>query len=149
MNYNAVPILMAEDDAMDRMLTKEALEESRLANPIYFVEDGEQLMRYLRREPPYTDPTEYPYPGVILLDLNMPKMDGRACLRAIRKDPNLKHLPVIVMTTSTQEEEVFRSYGLGANSFICKPIEFEKLVDVMRSFGKYWFTIVDLPHEPE
>ncbi|WP_303285333.1 response regulator [Marinobacter sp. SS8-8] len=147
MSARPIPILMAEDDAMDRLLTEEALREGRLNNPLSFVEDGVQLMAYLRNQPPFEDAATYPEPGIILLDLNMPKKDGRTCLEEIQQDPALKHIPVVVMTTSTQEEEVFRSYDLGANSFICKPVDFDKLVSLMKTFNNYWFSIVELPRE--
>jgi two-component system response regulator len=140
-----IPILMAEDDPQDRLLTEEAFRESRLANPLYFVEDGEQLMDYLQRRGRYTDTALYPFPGVVLLDLNMPRKDGRVCLAEIKNSPALKHLPVVVLTTSSQEEEIVRSYDLGANSFVSKPVDFDKLVAIMQTFGRYWFSIVELP----
>ncbi|MDX1457062.1 MAG: response regulator [Marinobacter sp.] len=143
---NDVPILMAEDDALDRILTEEAFRESGLRNPLYFVEDGEELMAYLRRQPPYDDEQRYPMPGIILLDLNMPRLDGRGCLRAIRKDPNLNHLPVVVLTTSTEQAEVVRSYDLGANSFMSKSVDFEAFVRQIRAFGEYWCSVVELPN---
>mgnify|MGYP006276318705 CR=1 FL=1 len=146
MEPRLIPILMAEDDAEDQLLAREALREARLMNPLYCVDDGEQLMRYLRREPPYDNGEGWPYPGVVLLDLNMPRKDGRTCLSEIKRDPNLKHLPVIVLTTSQEEEEVLRSYDLGANSYITKPVDFNQLVRIMSSLGKYWFSIVELPN---
>ncbi|SDW98877.1 response regulator [Marinobacter mobilis] len=142
---NPFPILLAEDDAMDRILTEEAFRESRLTNPLFFVNDGEELMGYLRRQPPYDDVCQYPMPGIILLDLNMPRMDGRACLREIRGDPELNHLPIVVLTTSTEQEEVVRSYNLGANSFMSKSIDFEAFVSQIKAFGDYWCSIVELP----
>ncbi|MDP4548097.1 response regulator [Marinobacter sp. MDS2] len=140
-----VPILMADDDPLDQLLTKEAFEEAKAVNPLYFVENGVALMRYLRREPPYSNEVEYPMPGLILLDLNMPKMDGRECLAEIRQDPSLRFLPVIVMTTSNREEEVLNSYQLGANSYIAKPVDFEKLVAQVKAFNAYWCSVVELP----
>ncbi|MFC1671889.1 response regulator [Planctomycetota bacterium] len=134
----AIRILMAEDDPDDRMLARDALEEARLVNHIDFVEDGEELMAYLREEPP---------PGLILLDLNMPKKDGREALAEIKADPNLRHIPVVVLTTSKEEEDVARTYDLGVNSFIVKPVTFESLVDIMKAIAKYWFEIVRLPSE--
>lgn len=139
-----VPILMADDDEDDRLLTKEALEESKLTNPIYFVRDGQELLDYLNREAPYTDDTAYPMPGLILLDLNMPRLDGKKALKIIKGDAKLKHIPVVVMTTSNQDVEALKSYELGANSYIVKPIKFEKLVDVLQVLGNYWFSIVKL-----
>lgn len=140
---------MAEDDPEDRLLTREAFVEGRLANPLYFVEDGEQLMRYLRREGPYADDDQYPYPGVVLLDLNMPRKDGRTCLAEIKQDAELRLLPVVVLTTSSEDEEVVRSYDLGANSFLSKPVDFDKLVAIIQTFGRYWFSIVELPDANE
>lgn len=140
-----VVILMADDDADDRLLTQEALEESRLANDLYFVRDGKELLQYLRREGEYADPATSPRPGVILLDLNMPRLDGRKALEVIKADPGLRRIPVVVMTTSKADEDILRSYDLGANSYITKPVTFEGLVDVMRALGRYWVEIVELP----
>ncbi|KEF30188.1 Two-component system response regulator [Marinobacter nitratireducens] len=140
-----VPILMADDDPLDQLLTKEAFQEAKSLNPIYFVSNGVELMQYLRREPPYNDETAYPWPGLVLLDLNMPKMGGRECLEQIRKDPELQHLPVVIMTTSNREEEIFKSYDLGANSYITKPVDFEKLVAQVGALSAYWCSIVELP----
>lgn len=142
-----VIILMADDDAEDRMFTQKALTESRLANDLKCVEDGEELLDYLRRHGGYADPEQSPRPHVILLDLNMPRMSGREALEEIKKDPTLCHIPVVVLTTSEEEEDVIRSYELGANSFITKPVTFDGLVQVMRSLGNYWFEIVRLPQD--
>ena len=142
-----VIILMADDDAEDRMLTQKALAESRLANELRCVEDGEELLDYLRRAGEYADAARSPRPHVILLDLNMPRMGGREALEQIKADPALRQIPVVVLTTSEEEEDVFRSYELGANSFITKPVTFEGLVGVMRGLGNYWFEIVRLPEE--
>lgn len=145
----SIVILMADDDPDDRELAQAALRESRLANELHFVEDGEQLLAYLRNQPPYEDAARHPQPGLILLDLNMPKMDGREALAAIKGDPGLRHLPVVVLTTSRAEEDILRSYDLGVNSFISKPVTFDGLVQVMRVLGRYWFEIVELPnHKP-
>jgi two-component system response regulator len=147
MNEPSTPIviLMADDDPDDRELAEAALQESRLANQLHFVEDGEQLMAYLRNQPPYEDKAAHPRPGLILLDLNMPRKDGREALAEIKADPRLRPIPVIVLTTSRAEEDVFRSYDLGVNSFISKPVTFDGLVQVMRVLGRYWFEIVELP----
>jgi CheY-like chemotaxis protein len=136
---------MADDDADDRMLTRDALEESRVMNDLYFVEDGEELMDYLNRRGKYADPAPAPRPGLILLDLNMPRKDGREALREIKADPNLRRIPIVIMTTSKAEEDVYRSYDLGANSFITKPVTFERLVELMRTLGQYWIEFVELP----
>ena len=146
-----ITILLADDDADDRMLAKEALLESRLANSLYFVEDGEELMDYLyhrgkyERRPEGTNPS--PRPGLILLDLNMPKKDGREALKEIKSDPSLRQIPVVVLTTSKAEEDIYRTYDLGVNSFITKPVMFESLVEIMKNLGNYWFAIVELPSE--
>ena len=142
-----VIILMADDDEDDCMLAREALAESRLANALYLVRDGEELMDYLHQRGKYIDRNLAPRPGLILLDLNMPKKDGREALREIKTDPQLKHIPIVVLTTSKAEEDIYRSYELGANSYITKPVTFASLVEVMRTIGKYWFEIVELPLE--
>jgi len=141
----AITILMAEDDPDDRLLAAEALRESRVANDLRFVEDGEQLLDYLRRRGRWAHPAEAPRPGLVLLDLNMPRMDGREALAQIKADPGLRRIPVVVLTTSRAEADVARSYDLGANSFITKPVTFAGLVEVMHTFSRYWFEIVDLP----
>jgi CheY-like chemotaxis protein len=141
----SVVILMADDDADDREMAKAALAESRLANDLRFVSDGVLLMDYLRGRGAYTEPGSAPRPGVILLDLNMPRKDGREALREIKADPDLRTIPVVVLTTSKAEEDIARSYDLGANSFITKPVTFEGLVEVVRTLGRYWFEIVELP----
>ena len=140
-----VTILMADDDEDDCMLAREALAESRLANDLHFVQDGEELMDYLYRRGKYAQESNSPRPGLILLDLNMPRKDGREALRAIKVDPNLRQIPVVVLTTSKAEEDIYLSYELGANSFITKPVTFASLVEVMKTIGKYWFEIVELP----
>lgn len=142
---NSITILMADDDDEDRMLTKEAWEESRLANDLRFVEDGEELMEYLEHRGKYTDPKDSPRPGLILLDLNMPRKDGREALRDIKASAELKRIPIVVMTTSRAEEDVLRSYDVGASSYIAKPVTFDGLVKVVRQLGSYWFNIVELP----
>jgi CheY-like chemotaxis protein len=140
-----IVILMADDDPDDRLLTQEAIEESRLINRLQFVEDGEHLLDYLFRRGPYTDETKYPMPDLILLDLNMPRLDGREALAIIKNDAKLRKIPVVILTTSKAEEDILRTYQLGANSYITKPVTFEGLVDVAKSIGRYWFTIVRLP----
>ena len=144
-----IAILMAEDDPEDVMLVRDALAEARLSNDLRCVSDGEELMDYLKRRGKYADPQASPRPGIILLDLNMPKKDGRETLKEIKDDPTLRTIPVIVLTTSHAEEDIVRSYGLGANSFITKPVTFEKLVDIVKFVGRYWFEIVALPSEGE
>ena len=140
-----ITILVADDDADDRLMAQEALEECRLANQVRFVENGVELLSYLRREGKYADPKVAPSPGLILLDLNMPKMDGREALREIKADPTLRRIPIVVMTTSKAEEDIYRTYDLGVSSYVTKPVSFEGLVEVMKAIGQYWFSIVMLP----
>lgn len=142
---STVPILIVDDDLEDCEMIREALLESRLANEIQFVHDGEMLMKSLHEKYKNSSSSENLLPGLILLDLNMPKMDGREVLKEIKKYTYLHHIPVIVLTTSQAEEDIARSYNLGANSFITKPVEFHTLVEVMKEVGKYWFEIVELP----
>jgi len=144
-----ITILMADDDPDDRQLTKEALEEGRLINDIRFVENGEELMDYLHKRAKYAPPVEAPRPGLILLDLNMPRKDGRTVLKEIKGDPALRTIPVVVLTTSKADEDVYRSYDLGVNSYIVKPVTFEALVDILQTLEKYWFEIVELPPSQE
>lgn len=141
----SVIILMAEDDPDDRFLAQEALEEARLVNELRFVHDGEALMDYLHRRGAYAEPGAAPRPGLILLDLNMPRKDGREALEEIKADSDLRRIPVVVLTTSKAEEDVVRSYDLGVNAYITKPVTFESLVQVMKALGKFWFEIVQLP----
>jgi CheY-like chemotaxis protein len=140
-----VLILMADDDADDRLLAADALAEARLNNELRFVEDGEELMDYLNRRGRWSAPGAAPRPGLILLDLNMPRKDGREALREIKAHPELRRIPVVVLTTSRAEEDVLRSYDLGASSFISKPVTFEGLVAAMKALGRYYIEIVELP----
>ena len=140
-----VTILMADDDPDDRELTREAFVESRIVNDLRFVEDGEELLDYLNRRGKYTDPESSPRPGLILLDLNMPRMDGREALRAIKADPKFRPIRVVIMTTSKAEEDILRAYDLSAASYITKPVTFDGLIDVIKTLGKYWLEIVELP----
>jgi CheY-like chemotaxis protein len=140
-----ITILIADDDDDDRVLARDALNESRLANDLRFVCDGEELIEYLRRTGKYTDAQTSPRPGLILLDLNMPRMDGREALREIKADPDLRSIPVVVLTTSKAEEDIYKTYDLGVNSFISKPVTFEGLVAIMHGLRRYWFEIVELP----
>ncbi len=139
-----ITIMMADDDPEDRMLVKDAFEESRLTNDLRFVEDGEELMDYLYHRGKYSDPNISPRPGIILLDLNMPRKDGRETLKEIKTSPELRRIPVVVLTTSKAEEDIYRSYDLGVNSYITKPVTFESLVDVIKDLTRYWFEIVEL-----
>jgi CheY-like chemotaxis protein len=140
-----ISILLADDDDEDLQLTLEALRESRLGNDMRITRDGEELMDYLQRRGKYSDPSDAPTPGLILLDLNMPKKDGREALAEIKSDPTLRKIPVIVLTTSKAEEDIFRTYDLGVNSFITKPVTFAGLAEAMKVIAQYWFEIVELP----
>jgi CheY-like chemotaxis protein len=140
-----ITILVADDDREDCMLIEEAMQESRLVNRLQFVHDGEELMDYLRHAGEFADRETSPRPGIILLDLNMPRKDGREALRDIKADPCLHKIPVVVLTTSQAEEDICRSYDLGVNSYITKPVTFASMVDLMKLLGKYWFEIVELP----
>jgi CheY-like chemotaxis protein len=137
---------MADDDEEDRELTRDALQDSRLAKQMRFVVDGQELIDYLRRQGRYAERLrDAPRPGIILLDLNMPRMDGREALAEIKSDQSLRAIPIVVLTTSKDQEDVTRTYALGANSFISKPVTHTGLVDVMRSLTKYWLEVVELP----
>jgi two-component system response regulator len=142
-----IRILVADDDADDRMMIKDAFEESRLGNPVDFVQDGVELMDYLNRKGQYAHLADQPYPGFILLDLNMPRKDGRTALKEIKESEHLHRLPIIILTTSKAEEDIIRTYNLGVNSFICKPVTFDSLVEIVRTVGRYWIEIVALPPE--
>ena len=142
---NSIVILMADDDVDDRLLAKDALTECRLANDLRFVENGEELLDYLRRRGKFSQAADSPRPGLILLDLNMPKKDGREALKEIKADPELRKIPVVVLTTSKADTDIGRIYELGANSFISKPVSFDSLVEMMKVLGRYWFEIVELP----
>ena len=137
--------LHSDDDPDDRQLTHEALAECRLANDVHFVEDGEQLLDYLYRRGAYTNLAQEPLPGLILLDLNMPRKDGREALKEIKVHPELRRIPIVVLTTSKAEEDILRTYDLGVNSYITKPVTFDSLVDTIKVLGRYWFEIVELP----
>jgi len=137
-------ILLVEDDPVDTELLIEALQDDRLVNEIKYVRDGTELMNYLRQEDGFGDKTQSPRPDLILLDLNLPKMDGREALKEVKSDPNFRRIPVIVMTTSRSEEDIYLSYNLGANSYIVKPFSFDSMVEIIRSVKKYWFDIVEL-----
>jgi CheY-like chemotaxis protein len=138
-------VLMAEDDPDDRLLAQDALTESRVEAELHFVENGEELLDYLWHRGKYSENTASPRPGLILLDLNMPRKDGREALKDIKADPDLRRIPVVVLTTSRADTDIGGIYELGANSFISKPVKFNALVKVMRMIGEYWFRIVELP----
>jgi CheY-like chemotaxis protein len=147
-NQHKIPItiLVCDDDEDDRMLTQQALEDAHVSNSVRFVEDGEQLLDYLYQRGLYAGETgKAPRPGLILLDLNMPKIDGREALKTIKADMSLRDIPVVVLSTSRLDEDIARSYQLGVNSFITKPVTFSGLVEAMNVLGRYWLEIVELP----
>jgi CheY-like chemotaxis protein len=144
-----ITILYADDDPEDRMLVQDAWRENRLANELHCVADGEELMDYLHRRGRFAALANAPLPGMILLDLNMPKKDGREALQEIKADPRLRSIPTVILTTSKAEEDILRAYDLGVNSFIVKPVSFQSLVDLTLAFSKYWFEIVELPPSEE
>lgn len=142
-----ITIVLADDDPDDRQLTGEAFQENRLANQLHCVEDGEELMDYLHRRGQFEKLRNEPLPGLILLDLNMPRKDGREALKEIKADPNLRRIPIVVLTTSKAEEDIVRSYDLGVNSYVTKPVTFKSLVELVKVLGRYWFEVVELPPE--
>lgn len=142
-----ITLLLADDDPDDRLLVEDALEEGRLVVNLRSVEDGEELVEYLRRQGRYSDPSRSPRPGLILLDLKMPRKSGHQALEEIKGDPELRRIPVVVLTTSKAEEDVARAYDSGANSFVIKPTNFETLVEVMKSMQRYWGETVTLPSD--
>ena len=140
-----ITILLADDDEDDRLLTRTALEEARVSNNLRMVEDGVELLDYLKRRGQYAEAEDWCLPGLILLDLNMPRLSGQEALAEIRKDPALRSIPVVALTTSTAEADIARVYELGANSYITKPVGFDGLLEVMKVLGRYWLEIVELP----
>ena len=144
-----ITILLADDDPDDRQLTRDAFAENRLANMLNTVEDGEELMEYLQRRGRYTNLKDAPLPGLILLDLNMPRKDGREALKEIKADVNLRRIPIVVLTTSKAEEDILRTYDLGVNSYITKPVTFKSMVELIKLLGRYWFEVVELPPDEE
>lgn len=137
-----IEILLVEDNPGDIRLTREVLQEQKIRNNLHTVENGVEAMDFLRREGKFTDA---PRPGLVLLDLNLPKKDGREVLAEIKQDPKLKNLPVVILTTSQAEEDVLRAYGLHANCYITKPVDLEQLITVVRSIKEFWLTVVTLP----
>ena len=143
---SCITILMADDDPDDQMLTRDAFSECRLANELQCVADGEELLDYLHRRGRYSDLQGKPLPGLILLDLNMPRKDGREALKEIKADPTLRRIPIVVLTTSKAEEDVLRTYNLHANCYVTKPVDLEKFIVVVKSIDAFWLTVVTLPN---
>jgi CheY-like chemotaxis protein len=142
-----ITILLADDDPDDRQLTRDAFAQNRLANELHTVEDGEELMDYLHRRGKHENLKNKALPGLILLDLNMPRKDGREALKEIKADPILRRIPIVVLTTSKAEEDILRSYDLGVNSYVTKPVTFKSLVELIKVLGQYWFEVVELPND--
>ncbi len=142
---SGVIILVADDDPDDRLLIQEALEEANLKNPLHFVEDGAELLDYLKRQNKYRDLAGTVFPGLILLDLNMPRKTGIEALQEIKEEAAFRSIPVVVFSTSNAEEDILKTYSLGVNSFISKPVNFQALLDTVETLAKYWFNIVELP----
>jgi CheY-like chemotaxis protein len=140
-------IVLADDSAADRKLTTMALHKALLRNPIHEVKDGEELMDYLRRRGRYADVPVEDKPCLVLLDINMPRKSGLEALEEIKGDAQLRHIPVIMLTTSKAEEDIVRSYQLGVNSFVTKPVNFDEFLDAIRKLGQYWLELVALPPE--
>jgi CheY-like chemotaxis protein len=145
MSINAKVVVVADDDEDDRLMTKEAFEESGVGGTLLFVQDGAELMDYLYQRGQFAQPESSPRPSLILLDLNMPRMDGREALKAIKTDEQLKTIPVTIFTTSNAQEDVIRSYGLGGNCFVSKPVTFSGLVDAIKQLGQFWFQLAEVP----
>ncbi|MBC8111865.1 MAG: response regulator [Verrucomicrobia bacterium] len=137
---------MADDDADDRMLTLAAFEDNNILHPLFFVEDGVDLMDYLLRTGRYTGKEQIPTHSLILLDLNMPKKDGRQALKEIKSNDNLKSIPIIILTTSKAEKDILETYTLGANCYITKPVSFEGLMEVTQHISKFWLEIATIPN---
>jgi CheY-like chemotaxis protein len=138
-----IDILLVEDDPGDVLMTREAFAHHKIRNPLHVAEDGVEALRFLKREEPFG---AAPRPGLILLDLNLPRKDGRELLGEIKRDPGLCTIPVVVLTTSEAEEDILRSYELHANAYVTKPVDFEKFVEVVRKIDDFWVTVVQLPH---
>ena len=139
---NLIHILLVEDSPTDVMLTREAMDQYKIANPLEIVEDGIEAMEYLRQEGRFKDA---PRPGLVILDLNLPRKNGREVLYEMKNDPHLRNIPVVVLTTSKSEEDVIKSYCLHANCYITKPVDFARFIDVVRMINDFWFGVVTLP----
>jgi len=137
-----IEVLLVEDDPGDILMTREAFEDYKVRNHLHVVHDGAEAMAYLRNEGEYADA---PRPDLVLLDLNLPRMDGREVLQAIKSDPDLASIPVVVLTTSEAEEDVLRSYSLHANAYVTKPVDFERFIKVVREIDDFFVTVVRLP----
>ncbi|GAA1568778.1 response regulator [Dactylosporangium siamense] len=137
-----IEVLLVEDDPGDVLMTQEAFEEHKVRNKLNVVQDGEEALAYLRREGPHADA---PRPDLILLDLNLPRVDGRQVLQAIKEDPDLRRIPVVVLTTSQADEDILRSYSLHANAYVTKPVDFDSFIAVVRQIDEFFVSVVKLP----
>jgi CheY-like chemotaxis protein len=137
-----IQILLVEDDPGDVLITKEALEHSKVFNALHTASNGEEALAFLRREGDYADAV---VPDLILLDLNLPRVDGREVLAQVKEDPELRRIPVVVLTTSQADEDVLRSYDLHANAYVTKPVDFDRFVQVVQQVDEFFFTVVRLP----
>jgi CheY-like chemotaxis protein len=137
-----IEVLLIEDDPGDVLMTREAFDEHKVANRLWVVSDGVSAMEFLRKQGEHADA---PTPDLVLLDLNLPRMDGREVLAAVKQDPDLKHIPVVVLTTSEAEEDVLRSYALHANAYVTKPVDFERFIRVVREIDDFFVSVVRLP----
>jgi CheY-like chemotaxis protein len=142
---HAVDVLLVEDNPGDVRLTREAMKEARIAVNLTVADDGLEAMKMLRQEAPYAG---RPLPDLVLLDLNMPKMDGREVLRLIKTDGKLKHIPVVILTTSAAEKDIAQSYDMHANCYITKPVELDQFMEIVKSIEGFWLTVVKLPRNP-
>ena len=142
-DYQMVDVLLVEDDAGDVLMTREAFEHYKIRNTLHVVSDGEQAVQFVRREGEFADA---PRPGLIMLDLNLPRRDGLEVLAEIKADPELRLIPVVILTTSQAEEDIVRSYALHANAYVTKPVDFERFIEVIRQIDNFFITVVKLPH---
>ncbi len=140
---SVIELLLVEDDPGDVLMTREALKDSKLLNNLHVVDNGEQALDFLRRQGEFTDA---PRPDLVLLDLNLPRLDGREVLAIVKEDPELRTIPIVVLTTSDAEEDVIRSYNLHANAYVTKPVDFDTFVSVVRQVDDFFLTVVRLPH---
>ena len=139
---NVIDILLVEDDPGDVLMTREAFEHHKIANTLHVVSDGVEAVKFLRREEPYQ---HMPRPGLVLLDLNLPRKDGREVLADIKSDPDLCDIPIVVLTTSAAEEDILRSYKAHANAYVTKPVDFRRFVEIVRQIDEFFVTVVSLP----
>ncbi len=146
-NAKVVRVLLVEDDLEDIEITRRAFKEGRIANPLDVVRDGEEAMEFLRHTGRHADASKAPRPGLILLDLKMPRLDGREVLKLIKRDPELRRIPVVVLTTSSEEADVLECYDNGANTYITKPVEFDNFLQAVITLGQYWLLIAEIPDD--